>query len=243
VEELDQFVRRGDEDRWLSSRFAPAQVRERLIAIYAVNHEIARVAGMVREAALGDMRLAWWRSELDLVAQGHLPSSHPALAVLYATAAQAAPSLMTIAEARAADMESAPFKTWSDLDRYVSRTGGLLMTEAAAACGAALCEGFRERACLAWAYVGLLRAAPLWTGRGRSFLPAGATVADMLTRARAAYADAKAHSAALPIEAFPAYGHVALVPGYIRALEQGRRETPQLGRKAMLIAASARGRI
>ena len=35
-EPLDDLVRRTDEDRWLSSRFAPPPVRKHLIALYAV---------------------------------------------------------------------------------------------------------------------------------------------------------------------------------------------------------------
>jgi hypothetical protein len=40
VDDLDTLVRRVEEDRWLAARFAPPLVRERLIAIYAVNYEI-----------------------------------------------------------------------------------------------------------------------------------------------------------------------------------------------------------
>ena len=63
-EALDDLVRRVDEDRWLASRFAPADVRARLIALYAVNYEIARTAEVVREPGVGDIRLAWWRDAL-----------------------------------------------------------------------------------------------------------------------------------------------------------------------------------
>ncbi|MBC8107455.1 MAG: squalene/phytoene synthase family protein, partial [Anaerolineae bacterium] len=63
--DLGTLVRRVDEDRWLASRFAPAPVRERLIALYAVNYEIARLSETVREAPLGDIRLEWWRSALS----------------------------------------------------------------------------------------------------------------------------------------------------------------------------------
>jgi phytoene synthase len=247
--ELDRLVRRVDEDRWLALRFAPGEVRARLIALYAVNYEIARTAEIVSEAALGDIRLEWWRSALEQMAEGSAPPPHPALAAFYATTpyVNLAYPLITIAETRAVDLAPAPFKTWGDLEKYVAGTARVLMYAATECCGVSLTSAdhqrFRECAALAWAYVGLLRSEPVWTARGRSFLPEGATGAEMLARARTAYDEAHALSAALPVETFPAYGYVALVPGYARALEQGRRETPQLGRKAILIAASARGRI
>ena len=55
--DLDADVRRHDEDRWLASRFAPADVRARLIAIYALNYEIARTAEVVSTPALVEIRL------------------------------------------------------------------------------------------------------------------------------------------------------------------------------------------
>ncbi|MBK8544168.1 MAG: hypothetical protein IPL62_11845 [Caulobacteraceae bacterium] len=49
MDDLDTLVRRVDEDRWLAARFAPPLVRERLIAIYAVNYEIARRRPCVKQ--------------------------------------------------------------------------------------------------------------------------------------------------------------------------------------------------
>lgn len=249
ADELDQLVQRVDEDRWLAARFAAERERAALIALYALNYEIARTAETVSEPGLGAIRLEWWRTELDTMAEGYLPAPHPALAAFFSTARyiNLAFPMISIVEARAVDLEPAPFKTWEALEKYVASTAGALMYAAQESCGGSLLttEGMRFRTCAAqaWAYVGLLRSEPVWAARGRSFLPEGATTAEMLERARKAYEEAKELSAGMPTEAFPAYGYVALVPGYLRALEQGRRETPQLGRKGILIAASARGRI
>jgi 15-cis-phytoene synthase len=73
MNDLDRLVRRVDEDRWLALRFAPEEVRARLIALYAVNYEIARTAEIVSEPALGDIRLEWWRSALEQMAEGSAP--------------------------------------------------------------------------------------------------------------------------------------------------------------------------
>jgi phytoene synthase len=44
--DLDALVRRMDPDRWLASRFiADRQARADVVALYAFNYQLARVAG------------------------------------------------------------------------------------------------------------------------------------------------------------------------------------------------------
>lgn len=248
TEDLDSLVRRVDEDRWLASRFAPTDVRARLVSLYAVNFEIARLGETVREAPLGDIRLAWWRSALCEIADGGAPRAHPALEALHRTGgAGVARALMASVEARAADFEAAPFATWDALERYVHGTAGVLLRAALEACGIGTLGGeqeyFAERAAAAWAFTGLLRAAPIWSGRGRSFLLDGVSEADLMARARENYAAAKPLARLMPAAAFPAFGYVVLVPGYLRALDRGQRERPLLARQVSIIASSATGRI
>lgn len=245
ADDLDSLVRRVDEDRWLASRFAPADVRTRLVALYAVNYEIARTGEVVREAGLGAVRLAWWREALGEIAAGAPAREHPALAAL--TAAGVGPAaieaLQPIAEAHAADFEAAPFADWRELDLYVDATAAQLMRAAAHACGWADAEAVAAVAGRAWGYAGLMRAAEHWRARGRSVLPRSEADAHaMLARARAAYAEARALPAP-PSLAFPAYGYAALLPGYFRALERGRMETSPLARRLRLIGTAATGRI
>jgi phytoene synthase len=48
TETLDDLVRRVDPDRWLASRFiADLKARADVIALFAFNYELARVAGGV----------------------------------------------------------------------------------------------------------------------------------------------------------------------------------------------------
>jgi phytoene synthase len=48
-------------DRYTAALFAPAAVREDLIALAAFTGEIERISRAVSEAALGEIRVAWWR--------------------------------------------------------------------------------------------------------------------------------------------------------------------------------------
>ena len=69
TETLDDLVRRVDPDRWLASRFiADASARADVIALYAFNYELARVAGGVSNALMGEIRLTWWREAMEEIA-------------------------------------------------------------------------------------------------------------------------------------------------------------------------------
>lgn len=246
TEDLDTLVRRVDEDRWLAARFAPPLVRERLNAIYAVNYEIARTAETVREPGLGAIRLLWWREGFEEIVAGKPPRVHPALEALARslTDKTALAALQQIADARALDFEPQPFATWDDVERYLDVTAGALMAACAAQCEARAPDAFVKAAGRAWGYTGLLRAAEFWRARGRSALPKdGGDVAEMRQRARSSYEEACALVPSLSQELFPAFGYLALVPGYLKSIEQGRDGRPLLMRQLMLVAAAATGRV
>lgn len=61
---IDKRVRRVDEDRWISSRYAPDESRNALIALYALAYELARVRLVVTEEGLGLIRFQWWRDAI-----------------------------------------------------------------------------------------------------------------------------------------------------------------------------------
>src|SRR5215217_5167640 len=83
TEDLDALVRRVDPDRWLAARFvADPERRGELIALSALNHELARVAETVRNPLMGEIRLAWWREGLEAMAAGGPARPQPALQAL-----------------------------------------------------------------------------------------------------------------------------------------------------------------
>src|SRR5471030_63417 len=84
---LAQSVRAADPDRYFSALFAPAPLRPCLMALYAFNHEVARIAETVREPMLGAIRLEWWRETAEQAAKG-APRNHDVargLAALFAS--------------------------------------------------------------------------------------------------------------------------------------------------------------
>jgi NADH dehydrogenase [ubiquinone] 1 alpha subcomplex assembly factor 6 len=77
------MVREWEPERYLATLFAPAEVRETLFALYAFDHEIARVRGVVSEPMAGMIRFQWWREALEAVEAGR-PLAHPVVAALQA---------------------------------------------------------------------------------------------------------------------------------------------------------------
>lgn len=67
---IDNRIRRADEDRWISSRYAPEALRPSLIALYALAYELARVRLVVTEEGLGLIRFQWWRDAITEIESG-----------------------------------------------------------------------------------------------------------------------------------------------------------------------------
>lgn len=67
---LDARVKRVDEERWLSSRYAPPETRQTLIVMYALYYELARVRLVVSDETMGQIRFQWWRDVLGELAEG-----------------------------------------------------------------------------------------------------------------------------------------------------------------------------
>jgi len=81
---LDKRLQREDEDRWLSSRYAPDEAREKLVTLYAFNLELAKVRTIVSEPGLGAIRFQWWRDAIEETGAGKPPRQHDVVLALSA---------------------------------------------------------------------------------------------------------------------------------------------------------------
>ena len=172
LEYCAESVRRHDPDRWLTALFAPEVRRPGLLALYAFNLELARVAESVSEPLLGGIRLQWWRDALANLAVVS-PRAHPVVQGLrerVLPAGVAPERLAALIEARAADLDPAPPPTLAALRAYADATSGELMRLALRILGVAADAAARE-AGIAYALVGLLRALPHHHVRGKVYLP------------------------------------------------------------------------
>ncbi|MBL8808196.1 MAG: squalene/phytoene synthase family protein [Rhodospirillales bacterium] len=223
--EAEAGLRRHDAERWRTTLFAGGEARERLVALYAFNVEIARVRETVSEAILGQIRLQWWREALAEIAAGGPVRKHPVVAAL--AGARPDVALLTgIVDARERDLDDAPFADLDALEAYARGTSGTLTRAAFAMCGA---EGGQAASDIGTAYglAGMLRSLPHFSRARRCILPdalvaqaglaheqihegkAGADLAravepvalrarELLAKARTAGVPRAAHAAALP---------------------------------------------
>ena len=249
ISSVDDEARRADPDRWLVARFAPAETRERLVALYAFHAEIARVRETVSDPLLGEIRLAWWREAVEEIYAGAPPRRHPVVAALAAalTARSRRPDqdqLLALIDARARDLETERFADIAAVEAYADSTAGALTVLAGDLCSedalspanvGALRTGGR-----AWGLAGLVGALPAHVGQGWITLPAEiaadrvtravgerdgealrACAAPLLDAAERALDEARRELADLAPALWPAFGYLALAGPRLRRVRRG----------------------
>jgi phytoene synthase len=267
----EDMVKRFDPDRYYSALFAPAERRPLLFALYAFNHEIARVAENVREPMLGEIRLQWWREAVQSARDGY-PRAHDvvrALAEVFAGVDLPIELFDAMIEARSLDAANETFAGIEALESYCDATSGNLMRIAARILGADIGDLARE-AGIAYALTGILRAIPFHASRGKLYLPLDMLVTENLSideiiagqggiALMAVIAKIAAHAAkrleagrllSRPGRALPALLPAALVPGYLRLMTKANfdsfrhpAELPLWRHQLVMMIASVRGQI
>ncbi|HET6522776.1 MAG TPA: phytoene/squalene synthase family protein [Geminicoccaceae bacterium] len=244
------LVRRHDADRFLCALFAPAERREALFALYAFNHEVAKIGEVVGsgEPMAGLIRLQWWRDALAAIDAGHAaPLAHPVVDALRAALARhplPREPFARLIDGREFDLERRPPADLAALEAYLEATSSELTRLALGVLGAASEPALEagRRVGLAWGLTGHLRAIPFHAGRGRLYLPADLllrhgvearavlrgedggglrrVVADLAERARGHLRAARANRRGVPDAALPALLPAALADAYLRRLRR-----------------------
>jgi phytoene synthase len=128
MDEVQAFVRQHDKDRYLASLFAPEAKRPHLLALYAFHAEVARIAGLVSEPQLAEIRLQWWLDTLDGLYAGEVQAHPVAKALSEAIRIGDIPkfALANMAKAHQFDFYSDPMPSLNDLEGYLGETSGAL---------------------------------------------------------------------------------------------------------------------
>lgn len=175
LDQLAEDVRQQDPDRFYAMLLAPARFRDPLLVLYALNLEIARTREQVSEPMLGQIRLQWWRDQLDGVFAGE-PARHPVTEALSDVVSEfpiAREDIVRMIDGRERDLEDTPPDTTAELLDYCRNTSSVLMTMALQVLGVerGLAEKAAEPAGVAFALAGLIRAVPFHGAQGRVMLP------------------------------------------------------------------------
>lgn len=203
------LVRLHDRDRYLCALFAPARHRPAILALYAFDVEIRRIAATVSEPMAGEIRLQWWHDLLAAedrdAAAGH-PVGRALEAAIGGYGLPRQP-LLDLIEARTFDLYTDPMPGLTELEAYLGHTVSAVMQLAAIV----LAEGRDPRTAEAAGHGGvavglarLLRGLAAQAARGQVYLPVdllarhGLAPADLLGegdagRVRAAVSELCAH--------------------------------------------------
>ena len=212
-ESIRDLVRRGDPDRYLSSRAAPPALRARLLALYAFNIEVSRAPWHSSEPAFAEMRLQWWKDAvLQIESGGPVPRHDVCESLRDAVIASELPTepLLTLIEARKVDIFGL-LPDRKSIGFYVSSTSESLMWLAALSLGAPRkCE--RAARDFGWGtgISSLFRAEPQLAARGRALFRGRPE----LVRELASAAMAKISSARSSRREMPGCALAALLAGW-----------------------------
>ncbi len=248
-DDLQTLVRQYDQDRYLAALFAPQEKRPHLLALYAFNAEICRIAAQVTEPQLAEIRLQWWRDTVEGIyhqdAQQHPVAQALARAIQVGDIPKHA--LLNLVNAHTFDFYSDAMPTLHDLEGYLGETQSALIHMAAMILdrdGALGCAEASGLAGVAYGLAQIINALPRARALKQCFLPldmlakrdvkpadiylpdseAGITVvlAELREHAKARLAEARSKAWTINTPVAPAFLHVALTDGYLRqALKRG----------------------
>jgi phytoene synthase len=177
-------VRRHDRDRFLTTLFAPAECRDHLWTLFAVNAEIARIRDGVSEPMLGHVKVQWWRDVIAVVAEKRgAPTGHPiaqGLERVMGSRRLTGAWLEEILAARDWELDDGAFPTLAALEEHGERTAVRLAWLGLETLGVtdAVSRDAVRHAAIAYALCGSLRTVPFHAARNRLLLPR-----DLLDRA------------------------------------------------------------
>ncbi len=249
-------ARELDYDRYLAALLAPAHTREGFMALAAFHGEIARIPLTVREPAIGDIRLQWWRDALATPAD--IATGNPvADAIRHVVRAQALPvdKFVGMIDAYGKLLEAGALTTGAAVDAHAEATEGAMYLLAAKIAGRAdpAAQPLLHSAGQADGRVRILRALPALVAKGRN--PFGdaevaALVPPLLRQAEAELARARQLATGAPATILPVILPLALLEPYLAALEDlgshvadRRADISALTRVWRLLKARALGRV
>ena len=242
TDEINAIVRAHDRDRYLSALLAPETARPHLMALYAFNAEICRIAGQVSEPQLAEIRLQYWLDTLDGIYFGDEQAHPVAKALAAAIKVGDIPkfALQRLAKAHQADFYSDPPPSLFEVEAQLGETESSLIKLAAMILDrdAALeCDEAAGLAGVAYGLMRLLNRLPEARALKQNLIPldmltarqipldglyaaeheAGAMVvlADLRHLAEKRLNEARQAAWTVKPEIFPAFMHTCLTQAYI----------------------------
>lgn len=229
-------MRRHDFDRFLTTLFAPKDLREDLFALYAFNLEVSKTREVVSETMLGAIRLQWWREAVEAIYAKTSLRKHAVVEALAETIVRRGLTrerFDRLIDGRMADLEAETPATLGALVEYTDATSGSLVVLAmevlAGTLEAEAVEAGRHVG-NAWALTGILRAMPHFLRQGRVMLPEDLIAARHIDRREMLdLKPSNSLAAAVSDVAAMALRELAIARGYQKAVPKSARPALLLG--------------
>lgn len=225
----------GDPARWAAVMAAPVSARPVMIAVGALNLELARAPWASSEPVVAEMRLQWWVDALEAAQARPIPHEiGPAVQIALNSGVPVA-DLIAAAEARRWDCWTEAFDDQAAFDAYLAATSGGMVWAVARGLGASGDAAQQAAFDAGWAIglANLFSAIPELEGRGRRPVVDGREAAlrdlaqvglDRLARARVNIAKIGSKPARDAVQAASLHGWQAR-----GILQRARREPRRIG--------------
>ncbi|MCB1520890.1 MAG: squalene/phytoene synthase family protein [Hyphomicrobiaceae bacterium] len=125
-EEVIEIARTHAHDHYLSALLAPAAARADLLVLAAFEGELARIPASVTEPMMGEIRLQWWRDQIEDMAPGRV-SGHPvadALVDVVSRHGLSRDQIQASIDARSAELGIDDIANLADLQRFCDAADG-----------------------------------------------------------------------------------------------------------------------
>ena len=215
--EMHARLRMVDPDRYRSAMLADAAQRDKLLVIYAFHSELAKIPELVSETMIGEIRYQWWRDVVEEIYSGGAVRSHEIstpLANLLRETNVPRFWIDRLIDARARDLDPAPFADINAAQEYAKNTSGVLAEVAAFIIDPDFDSEAAALAGAAWGMTGLARSYRWYHAGMLSRLE----FADILTTAQNNYSEARSAAGRAPASVMPALAYVATVPKFLKRL-------------------------
>jgi 15-cis-phytoene synthase len=222
VETCADIVRQSHRARYISTLFAPDNMREHLFALYAFDAEIRRIPYLVSEPQIGEIRLQWWSDSLDAI-YADAKVDHPIAAALgEAIKIGHLPKqpLQNLIEAHSRDLYADAMPSVNDLEGYLGETNSAIIQMAAQILLEGKGQGLGNAAGLLGVAQGiteLLVQQPSLPHGGKHLLPADTST--LIAHAENRMSEAQQFISAVPSAARPAFLPGATVKAQLRKLK------------------------
>jgi 15-cis-phytoene synthase len=241
------MVVRFEPDRHIATLFAPADRRAYLYALHAFALEIGGIRAAIKEPALGEIRLQWWREVVEGRREEEAWGNPVAGALLKTMTDNNLPAgaLTSLIDARVADLYDDAPADWTALEGYCGETQSSLIRLGSFILARGTDPGAADaagHAGVAWGLTGILRAFPWHARRGQICMPqnlmaavgldrealvAGrdseslrAALGEIRARARDHLAKAQALRSTIRPDVGAAFLPLAMVERYLRPMEK-----------------------